>query len=95
MQKHTGTIIISPRVTEKGAYLTEKGVYVFNVGTSANKAEIAAAIRTLYSVTPRKVTVVTVPRKMVSTRGTNRKGMTAGAKKAYVYLKKGETIEII
>lgn len=95
MQKHIGHIILSPRITEKGAYLTEKGVYVFNVGVETNKAEIANAIRALYKVTPKKVTVVTVPRKRVLTRGTNRKGTTARTRKAYVYLKKGETIEII
>jgi len=95
MEKHTSTIILTPRITEKGSSLVEKGVYLFNVGRTANKAEIAAAIRTLYKVTPRKVTVVTVPRKQVATRGTNRKGKTAGTKKAYVYLRKGETIEIM
>ncbi len=95
MQKHTGTIIISPRITEKGAYQTEKGIYLFNVGREANKAEIVAAIRTLYNVTPRKVNVVTVPRKRVQTRGTNRHGKTTGSKKAYVYLKAGETIELM
>jgi len=95
MHKHTGSIIIAPRITEKGAYLSEKGAYVFNVGMSANKFEIAHAIQTLYKVVPRKVTIVTVPQKRVMTRGTNRVGKTAQGKKAYVYLKKGETIEII
>lgn len=95
MEKHTGTIILSPRITEKGANLTEQGIYIFNVGVDANKIEIATAVRALYKVSPRKVTIVTVLRKKVQTRGTNRKGKTVGAKKAYVYLKKGETIEII
>ncbi len=95
MQKHTGTIILSPRITEKAANLAEKGVYLFNVGRNANKIEIMSAIRELYKVSPRRVNIVSVPRKEVATRGTNRKGATAGAKKAYVYLKKGESIEII
>jgi len=30
----------------------------------------------------------------VMTRGTNRAGMTAGGKKAYVFLKKGDKIEL-
>ena len=94
MEKHTGIIILSPRITEKGAYTAEKGVYVFNVSQDANKMQIAKAISELYKVTPRMVRVVAIPRKVVVTRGTNRKGMTAGGKKAYVYLKKGETIEI-
>ena len=95
MHKPTGHIIISPRITEKGAYLSSLGAYVFNVGQAANKREIARAVETLYKVSPRKVTIVSVPRKKVMTRGTNRVGHTAGAKKAYVYLKKGDTIEII
>jgi large subunit ribosomal protein L23 len=95
MQKHSGKIILSPRITEKGAYLSEHGAYVFNVAPLANKGEIAAAIKELFKVVPRKIAVVAIPRKQVQTRGTNRKGRTAGGKKAYVYLKKGETIDII
>lgn len=94
MKKHAGHILIAPRITEKGAYLTEKGVYVFNVTRDANKMQIAEAVRELYKVTPRKVTVVAVPRKLVRTRNTNQEGYTRGGKKAYVYLKSGDTIEI-
>jgi large subunit ribosomal protein L23 len=94
MQKPPLKILISPRITEKGAYLSEQGCYVFNVSPSANKQEIAHAIKTVFKVTPRKVTIVAVPKKTVNTRGTNRKGTAGGGKKAYVYLKKGETIEI-
>ncbi len=95
MKKHPGHIIISPRITEKGAYMSESGVYVFNVAMTANKKEIAEAISELFKVTPRSVRVAHIPRKQVMTRNTNRKGMTAGGKKAYVYLKKGDKIEIV
>ena len=95
MEKHPGHILLSPRITEKGAYLSEHGAYVFNVHASATKAQIAAAVRQLFKVTPRKVSVVDVPRKRVATRGTNRRGITAGGKKAYVFLKKGETIDLV
>ncbi|MEK7109002.1 MAG: 50S ribosomal protein L23 [Patescibacteria group bacterium] len=94
MNKHTGEILLSPRITEKGAYLAEKGCYVFNIGRGANKKEVAEAIRAIYKVLPRKVTVASVPRKMSQVRGTNRTGMTAGGKKAYVYLKSGDTIDL-
>ncbi len=86
--------LISPRITEKGAYLSAKGVYVFNVGVDANKVQIAEAIREVFKVTPRKVTIVSVPRKAVRTRNTNQVGYSRGGKKAYVYLKAGDTIEI-
>jgi large subunit ribosomal protein L23 len=93
--KHTAHILHNPRITEKGAYLSEKGAYVFNVAKDANKAEIAAAIKEIFKVTPRKVRTARVPAKEVYTRGTNRWGKTASGKKAYVYLKKGETIELM
>jgi large subunit ribosomal protein L23 len=93
--KHASHILIDPRITEKGAYLSEKGVYVFNVAKNSNKKEIADAIKAIFKVTPIRVRVTAVPRKQVFTRGTNRWGKTAGGKKAYVYLKKGETIELV
>ena len=95
MKKHPSQILLAPRITEKGAYLSEGGVYVFNVARDANKVQIAEAIRETFKITPRKVTIAAIPRKETQTRGTNRKGMTAGGKKAYVFLKKGDTIELV
>lgn len=94
MQKHAGTILIAPRITEKAAYLAESGCYVFAVAADATKADIARAMHDAYQVTPRKVTLVAIPHKVVATRGTNRKGASVGGKKAYVFLKKGDKIEI-
>ncbi|MEK7613089.1 MAG: 50S ribosomal protein L23 [Patescibacteria group bacterium] len=94
MQKPHSTIILAPRITEKGAFLSSVNAYAFNVAKDATKKEVAEAIRAIFSVTPRKVTFVAIPRKMVMTRGTNRKGQTRGGKKAYVFLKKGDTIEV-
>lgn len=94
-QKHASAVLLSPRITEKGAYLGELGVYLFNVAPRANKKEIAEAVHAVFGVRPRKVRVASVPRKQSLTRGTNRKGFTSGGKKAYVYLKKGDTIEIV
>lgn len=92
--KSAGHILLSPRITEKAAFMAEKGAYVFNVAPSASKADIAAAVREVYKVSPRKVTMARIARKQVQTRGTNRKGMTAGGKKAYVFLKEGDKIEL-
>jgi large subunit ribosomal protein L23 len=94
MNKHAGEILISPRITEKGAYLAEMGAYAFNVAKAASKKQVAEAIQEIYKVAPRKVTLLRIPRKAVMTRGTNRTGMTAGGKKAYVFLKKGDKIEL-
>jgi large subunit ribosomal protein L23 len=94
MNRHHSKVILSPRITEKGAYLAEGGVYVFNVAQDANKVEVAQAIRTVFKVTPRMIRFAAIPSKQVWTRGTNRWGKTGSGKKAYVYLKKGDTIEI-
>jgi large subunit ribosomal protein L23 len=92
--KHPVNILLTPRITEKGAFLSEQGAYVFNVAKDANKKEIAEAIRTIFKVTPRMVRVMSLPTTKVFTRGTNRWGKTTGGKKAYVFLKKGDTIEL-
>lgn len=92
--KNQSATLISPRVTEKAARLSDSSAYVFNVAPGAHKAEIAAEIKRIYKVTPRKVTLVAVPRKTVVNRATNRMGATAAGKKAYVYLKKGDKIEL-
>ncbi len=94
MKKHAGEILKAPRITEKASFLAEGGVYTFDVAPNATKAAVASAIRDVYKVSPRKVTLVAVARKRVQTRGTNRMGMTAGGKKAYVFLKKGDKIEL-
>jgi large subunit ribosomal protein L23 len=93
--KNLSTIIHSPRITEKGAYLSERHVYVFNVSKDATKQEVAAAVKAVYKVTPRQVRVARVPSKAVFTRGTNRWGKTASGKKAFVYLKEGDKIELM
>ena len=95
MKKLSSQILLAPRITEKGAYQAATGVYVFNIARDANKAQVAAAIRETFNVTPRRVTVVNTPRKQTMTRGTNRKGQTRAGKKAYVHLKKGDTIELV
>lgn len=94
MHKHSGHILVSPRITEKGALMADKGVYVFNVAKNASKKDVATAIREVYKVSPVKVTLARIPSKKVMTRGTNRMGATATGKKAYVFLKSGDKIEL-
>ncbi len=86
-------VLRRPHITEKAAAGAERGVYVFEVSTTANKREIAEAVSLFYKVTPIKVTVVTIPAKRIMVKG--RPGFRKGGKKAYVYLKKGDKIEVI
>lgn len=87
-------VIANPRITEKATMHEAAGVYTFDVFEGANKREIMQAVRELYKVTPRKVSVVTIPRKEKRNVRTGRSGMRGGGKKAYVYLKKGDTITL-
>jgi large subunit ribosomal protein L23 len=87
------SVIKRPRITEKASMKAEANVYAFEVASDANKVTIAAAVKELFNVTPLKIAVVKIPTKQVFVRG--RMGTTGGGKKAYVYLKKGETIEFV
>ena len=87
-------IIIRPRITEKSGIMSETaGVYTFEVRENANKPMIAQAIKALYKVTPVKVRVVNLPAKQVFVRG--KRGTSNGVKKAMVYLKKGDKINLV
>ncbi len=88
-----GAVIISPRVTEKAARVAGDNVYTFNVVPTASKIEIAKAIQDIYGVVPVRVTTSTLKYKPVARRGIF--GHKGGGKKAMVYLKKGDTIDII
>ena len=46
MAKNVSTILVTPVTTEKAYGLSQKNVYVFNVPQSANKNEIADAVKT-------------------------------------------------
>jgi len=86
-------IIKRPHISERASDEAAKGVYVFDVETKATKPQIRSAIRALFNVTPVKVRTVTVHPKKILVKG--RPGIRSGGKKAYVYLKKGEKIEVV
>jgi len=86
-------IIIRPRITEKSGIMSENSsIYTFEVRKNANKPMIAQAIKALYKVTPMKVRIVNLPAKRVLVRG--KRGTSNGVKKAMIYLKKGEKINL-
>lgn len=86
-------IIKKPRITEKASFAESQNVYTFNISEDANKTEIKKAIFELYKVKPVKVNVVSIPKKNIMSKG--KRGVRGGGRKAYVYLKKGDTIELI
>ncbi len=87
-------VLLRPRITEKAAIGADKSnVYVFEVTKGATKKSISTSVHDIYGVKPKKVRVATIPSKQVFVRG--KKGVKSGSKKAYVYLKKGDKIELI
>lgn len=88
-------IILHPRVTEKSIGQGDNNVYTFVVRRDANKFQVRDAVKALYNVTPVKVNIVNKAAAKRPKGSTNRMVHVAGMKKAYVYLKKGETINLV
>jgi len=87
------SVLSRPRITEKASILSEQNMYVFEINKRANKSLVKMAVKELYKVNPTKVNIINSPSKAIVSRGI--KGRKPGKKKAVVYLKKGDTIEII
>jgi len=89
------SVIVRPAITEKAVGMSEQNVYTFVVKRSASKFQIRDAVKALYNAKPVKINTVNKEpaKRMVGSR--NRVKHVAGKKKAYVYLKKGDTINIV
>lgn len=86
-------VIQRPRLTEKAANLSSSNVFTFDVVPGASKHDIVRALQALYKVTPVKVNVVNTMGKSVMLRTRRGKGVQNNMRKAYVFLKKGDTID--
>jgi large subunit ribosomal protein L23 len=87
------SVLLKPRITEKSVLGQEKkNAYVFNVERFATKKSVSASVKAAYKVTPIMIRLVTVPSKKKFFRGAW--GTKGGGKKAYVYLKKGDKIDV-
>ncbi|OGL73570.1 50S ribosomal protein L23 [Candidatus Uhrbacteria bacterium RIFCSPHIGHO2_12_FULL_60_25] len=84
---------MKPHVSEKAAYLADRGVYVFDVPLHANKVEIRKAVEALYKVNVTNVRTERGIGKIV------RRGRVAGKrsdwKKALVEVQKGQSINLV
>ncbi len=88
-------VLQAPRITEKSVGQGERGVYTFVVDRRATKFQVRDAVIAQFNVTPVKVNIVNkAPRKSHS-RAKGRTITQPGMKKAYVYLKKGESISLV
>jgi large subunit ribosomal protein L23 len=88
-------VIIKPRITEKAVGKSEQNVYTFVVARTATKYDVADAVRALYNVTPVKVNIVNKSPRRTMSRSKGRMVTEKGLKKAYVYLKAGDTITLV
>lgn len=89
------SVLLRPRITEKGTDKIAQGAYVFDVDVRATKQLVQDAIKKTYKVTARKIAIVNNKAKVVRNARTGKYGKTTGSKKAYVYLKKGESITVM
>lgn len=88
-------VIKAPRVTEKAMRASEKNVYVFEVARSATKYDVRDAVKSLFGVTPVNVNIVNKAPRQFKSATTRRMKTEHGLKKAYVYLKKGDSISLM
>lgn len=88
-------VLKNPRITEKATDVAGRSVYVFDIAVDANKTQVGQAVAQIYKVTPIRINVVPVRAKTVRNAKTGMRGKTAAGKKAYVFLKKGDTISLI
>lgn len=93
--RNLAAVIVRPRITEKSVGQSEQNVYTFEVKRSANKFEISQAIQALYKVTPVKINTVNKRPAQRLQGSRNRMKQVPGMKKAYVYLKKGDSINLV
>ena len=87
-------VIRAPRVSEKTARLQEvSNQYVFEVATTATKADIKVAVEKLFDVKVEAVNVVNVKGKNKAFRF--RMGRRPDWRKAYVKLAEGQSIDVM
>lgn len=93
--RNLASVIVKPRITEKAVGKSEQNVYTFEVRRDATKYDVKDAIKALYNVTPVKVNIVNKAPRQFMARSKGRKITEKGMKKAYVYLKKGDSISLV
>ncbi len=88
-------VIVKPHVTEKTVGMGDNNVYSFIVRTDATKYLVRDAIKSLYNVTPVKVNIVNSSPRQYKSKTKARRLTEKGVKKAYVYLKDGDSISLV
>ena len=92
-ERDLSRVILRPRITEKATDRQQFNVYTFEVSPDATKGAVAEAFHKIYKVTPVKVNITKSPAKRIWLRG--KAGTKKGVKKACIYLKEGDKIELV
>lgn len=88
------SVIVKPHITEKAVKQGEQNVYTFIVHKNATKYDVRDAVKELFKVTPVRVNIVNKSPRSRMSRSRGRRITEKGQKKAYVYLKQGDSIEL-
>lgn len=88
-------VILRPHLSEKSVMQGDGRVYTFFVQKNATKSSVANAIKAIYQVTPVRVNIVNKLPRAIMSRTKGRMVTESGYKKAYVYVKPGDTINLI
>ena len=85
-------MILTPKISEKAIYLAERGIYVFEVPSDANKIEVAKAVEAAFKVHVTDVNIVIAKGKVK--RFKQMVGREGNVKKAMVKINAGEKIAL-
>ena len=85
------TVLRAPHISEKSAIAAEVNQYVFKVAIDATKAEVKAAVESVFEVSVENVRVVNMKGKTKRTR--TGMGRRNDWKKAYVRIAAGQQID--
>ena len=88
-------IIKNSLISEKAYKNMEQAIYTFLVDKVATKKDVALAVKKYFNVEVVKVNISTVPSKGKRVNKTRKFTQVGGGKKAIVWLKKGQNIEIL
>lgn len=88
-------VLLSPYISEKSVHASERNVYTFKVHMDATKYDVRDAVKAVFGVTPVKVNIVKKAPRQYLSRTKGRTITEPGVKKAYVYLKAGDTINLV
>lgn len=94
-KRDLSSVLQKPRLSEKAVAGSERNVYAFVVRPDATKRHVAEAVKAEFKVTPVKVNIVNKAPRQHMSRRLGRTVTEKGMKKAYVFLKKGDTINLV